>query len=312
MIGAAITAGRIAFAIRRAIASSELIHLHSNGLIVETAAYLARALRKPYLITLYGSEVWHHSPAQNRRYGNIVRTASHRVFYSQALLEFARPLGLAPEPSSVIYAPVAGSLHAESETRRHKLRRSLDIQAGPLLLTVKRLHPVAGYGDLLDALPVIVARHPGARLLIAGEGELQPYLENRISALGMHRHVRLLGRVSNDDLQPYYAASDLFILASRLESWGSVMLEALRCGTPVLASDTPGASEVRSLFKDDVSLFPVGDSAALSRAALDCLAHPKRVGPESRSLLADRFSTGRCMRQYLAAYRRALADWRGT
>ena len=86
------------------------------------------------------------------------------------------------------------------------------------------------------------------------------------------------------------------------------MLEALRCGTPVLASDTAGASEVRSLFKDDVSLFSVGDSAALSRAALNALAQPKRVRQESRSMLADRFSTGSCMREYLAVYRRTLAD----
>ena len=129
-IGAVVTAGRIAFAIRRAIANSDIVHLHSNGLIVETAAYVAHTLRKPYVITLYGSDVWCHSPVQNRRYGNIVRSASHRVFYSNVLLEFARPLDLAPKPSSVIYAPVARTFHAESEGCRHELRRSLGVGRG--------------------------------------------------------------------------------------------------------------------------------------------------------------------------------------
>ena len=173
---------------------------------------------------------------------------------------------------------------------------------------MKRLHPVAGYDDLLDALPLIVARHPDTHLLIAGEGELRPYLESRISALGLHDHVQLLGLIPNDELRPYYAASDLFILPSHLESWGSVMLESIRCGTPVLASDTPGASEVQSVFEDDVSLFPVGDSAALCRGVIDRLAHPRRVQPESQSLVADRFGTAVCMQQYLTVYRQILAS----
>src|SRR5262249_52600012 len=58
--GAAAAAARMAWGMRAAIASSDVVHLHSNGLIVEVGARVARHYRKPFVITLYGTDVWHH------------------------------------------------------------------------------------------------------------------------------------------------------------------------------------------------------------------------------------------------------------
>ena len=307
VLGAAATAGRIMLQARRSVGSADIVHLHSNGLIVEAAGDVARRLRKPYVITLYGTDVWHYSPVRHRRFARVVRDASHRVFYSHALQEFAGQRDLAPEPSSVIYAPVASDFHGETYDRRATLKQALGVGDAPMLLTVKRLHPVAGYHDLINAMPAIVSHQPKVRLLIAGEGELRATLDAQISEVGMRDHIELLGLVPNQELQRYYAAADLFVLPSHLESWGTVMLEALGCGTPVVASNTAGASEVRSLFEEDVQLFPVGDTAALSRAVLDKLARPMRVHSATRSRLENQFSTSGCLRQYLTVYRQALA-----
>ena len=308
ILGAAVTAGRIMLQARRSVGHADVVHLHSNGLIVEAAGDVARRLRRPYVITLYGTDVWHHSPIHHRRFARVVRDASHRAFYSHALLDFARKIDLAPEPSSVIYAPVASNFHVETDARRAALKRALGVNDAPLLLTVKRLHPVAGYHDLINAMPAIVSNQPKVRLLIAGEGELRATLKAQIVEVGMQDHIQLLGLVPNQELQRYYAAADLFVLPSHLESWGTVMLEALGCGTPIVASNTAGASEVRSLFKEDVQLFPVGDAAALARAVLDKLAHPTRVHAATRSILENQFSTSGCLRQYLTVYREALTD----
>ena len=307
VLGAAVTAGRIMLQARRSVARADIVHLHSNGLIVEAAGDVARRLRRPYVITLYGTDVWHHSHVHHRRFARVVQEASHRAFYSHALLEFARQLDLAPEPSSVIYAPVTSDFHGETDERRAALKQSLGVDDAPMLLTVKRLHPVAGYHDFIHAMPAIVSHQPNVRLLIAGEGELRATLESQIAEVGMQDHIQLLGLVPNQELQRYYAAADLFVLPSHLESWGTVMLEALACGTPVVASNTAGASEVRSLFEEDVQLFPLGDTAALSRAVLDRLARPTRVHAATRSSLENQFSTSGCLRQYLTVYRQALA-----
>ncbi|MDP7693706.1 MAG: glycosyltransferase, partial [Vicinamibacterales bacterium] len=84
--------------------------------------------------------------------------------------------------------------------------------------------------------------------------------------LGRESHVRFLGSVPNDELWRYYAGADLFVLPSRLESWGTVMLESLACGTPVVATETAGGCEVRQHFSDDVRLVECERPESLAEA----------------------------------------------
>ena len=146
---------------RKAIARSDLVHLHSNGLLIEAGAWLARRFGKPYIVTLYGTDVSAHDRSRNARYGRVVREASARVFYSRGLLNHASQLGLAPDPSSVIYAPVSSDFHPVDEQTRAALRRELGAGNGPILLTVKHLRPVCGHDTLLSAMPEILRRSSG-------------------------------------------------------------------------------------------------------------------------------------------------------
>ena len=193
LIGAAVAGGRIAMGVSGSVARADLIHLHSNGLIVEAASMVARWRRKPQVLTLYGTDIWHHRADRHRRFGRLVRDVAHRVFYSQALLDHARQMGLAPDPSSVIYAPLQDTFRAVEEAERSALRQRLELGDGPLLLTVKRLHSVAGYHDLIRAMPVILKRFPDARLLIAGAGELRRELETLVARLHLSAAVQFLG-----------------------------------------------------------------------------------------------------------------------
>ena len=123
------------------------------------------------------------------------------MFYSRGLLEHARTMGLAPEPSTVIYAPVAPIFAPVDERERLSLREELGIASGLLLLTVKRLHPVAGHETLLDALPAVARRFPSVQLWLAGDGESRPALEQRTRELGIDGQVRFLGRQDNTSLR---------------------------------------------------------------------------------------------------------------
>jgi len=296
---------------RAAIMGSDLVHLHGNGFIVEVGGLLADRYRKPTVVTLYGTDVWHHDPIRHSRFAAVVRRAAFRVFYSQGLLEFARSLDLAPDPSDVIYAPVAPSLHGLEPDQRAAVRRELGIGEEPYLLTVKRLHPVAGHEDLLRALPSITREFPTARLFLAGEGPLARPLAALAEELGVSSAVRFLGLVDHRTLWRYYAAADLFVLPSRLESWGTVMLEALACGTPVVATDTPGGVEVHEHFPNAVTLVPAGDLEALARVVLQSLRQRKRVDPATVCRLRTEFSVEACAERYLEVYERALASRHG-
>jgi glycosyltransferase involved in cell wall biosynthesis len=293
---------------KRAIAASDIVHLHSNGLLIEAGAWLAKRFRKPYVITLYGTDVSAHDPSRNARYGRVVREASSRVFYSRGLLEHASRLGLAPDPSSVIYAPVSSDFHAVDENARAGLRRELGAGNGPVLLTVKHLRPVCGHETLLRAMPEIVRAQPNVMLWLAGDGDLRPTLELMARDLGVASHVRFLGRVGNDSLWKYYAAADLFVLPSDVESWGTVMLEAMACGTRVLSTDTVGGREVRENFPDDVTIVPRGEPQQLAIAVSQALLEPRRVSPATLANVRRSFTVDACAAKYLSVYERALSS----
>ena len=305
--GGAIVAGtRMAIGASRSVRASDLVHLHSGGFIIEIGGWLAKRYRKPHVITLYGTDISAYDPHRHARFGRIVRGAAYRVFYSRGLLEQARSAGLAPNPSTVIYAPVASGFSPVDERDRRRTREELGVGDGPLLLTVKRLHAVAGHQTLVDALPAVVRAMPSAQLWLAGEGELKPALEGRIRVLGLEGHVRFLGQQDNASLRRYYAAADLFVLPSHVESWGTVMLEALACGTPVVASDTVGGVEVRDTFPDSVRVVRKEAPDELSAAILEELKRGRRASAGTIQRIQTSFSVEACAAQYLEVYRNAV------
>jgi glycosyltransferase involved in cell wall biosynthesis len=308
-IGALATAARLAAAAARAFRGVDLVHLHSNGFLIDAAGWLAARLGRPTVVTLYGTDIWHFDARRHRRFADIVRGAGAQVYYSRALRDRAVELGLAPADAPVVYAPVDGGFSTVTDDERAALRHALGL-SGPLLLTVKRLHEVAGYEDLLRAFTIVAARVPDAQLFIAGDGALRPELERQAAASGLAHRIRFLGVVDNRDLPRYCAAADLFVLPSRLESWGTVMLEALACGTPVVATATAGAREAHGFFDDDVRLTPVEAHEPLAAAIVQALGERRRAGELTRQRIESTFRPAGCAKAYMAVYARVLAGQR--
>jgi glycosyltransferase involved in cell wall biosynthesis len=309
-LGAILAGARMIFRARKAIARSDVVHLHSNGLLIEAAAWLATRFGKPYIVTLYGTDVSAHDRSRNARYGRVVRDAAARVFYSRGLLDHASRLGLATVPSSVIYASVSSDFHAVDEQTRADLRRELGAGSGPILLTVKHLRPVCGHETLLSAMPEILRRHPNAVLWLAGDGELRSTLESMCRDLGIAAHVRFLGRLGNETIWKYYAAADLFVLPSAVESWGTVMLESMACGTRVVTTDTVGGLEVRENFPDDVIVVPRADYGRLAETVSQSLVPLRRVSSATLQRVKSDFTVAGCAAQYFRVYQGALSSRR--
>ncbi len=307
-VGGALAALRMAIRLRGPVRRADVVHLHSNGLVVEVAGLLAERWGAPFVITLYGTDVWHHNPSRHRRFARVVGGAAQRIFYSYGLLDFGRDVGLATGSASVIYAPVGSHFQPATEDERRATRAELGIYDEPLLVTVKRLHPVAGHADLLRAMRSVLDAGTRAHLLLIGDGPLRASLEQLAADLDLGRQVRFLGTVPNARVARYLAAADLFVLPSRLESWGTVMLEALACGTPVVATPTAGAVEVMRLFPRDVRVADGRDPAALTAAMVPALGARCRVSEEARRQLRERFSPEACAAAYLAAYEQARSS----
>ncbi len=290
----------------RVFASADVVHVHSNGLLPEVAASLARLRMKPLVLTLYGTEIWHYAPRpwwSADLFTRMYRAAGHVTFYSQGLLDRAREFGLDRPGLSVVYPPVADYFRPSDEAARLEARRELGLQRRPVLVNVKRLHPLAGQRYLIEAMPAVISAHPDTQLVFCGTGPLQEELQQQARALGVADHVTFAGLVDNRRVALYYAAADLFVLPSLLEACPTVAVEALASGTPVISSDNPGGVELGRLFGDDVSVVPKEDAPALADAIVAFLRQPRRTRHSTADALDREFRPAVSAARYADIYR---------
>ena len=292
---------------RPLLREADVVHVHSSTWMNQVAARLAVRAGKPYVLTHYGTEIWHHD-GRDPLFRRFNRDAHHVTFYSRALLERARALAVPLRAASVVYPPVAEVFRPLPEGERAAVRRRIAPEAGAVLLNVKRLHPLADQGTLLRAFAEVRRERADAVLLIAGTGEMESPLKAQAEALGLGPEVRFLGLVPNDEVAALQGAADLFVLSSVLEATPTVALEALACGTLVVSTDNPGGVELAEIFGPDVAVVPKEDPPALARAILARLAAPGRARAETARLLAERFRVEGVADRYFGLYQEALAS----
>ena len=149
-----------------------------------------------------------------------------------------------------------------------------DVPRDPfLIVTGGRLDPLKGHRFLLDAVRILVhERGRSVRLVVLGQGPLKNELTEFIRLHKLEPHVTLAGFVPNP--LPWYKHARLFVLPSLCEGLPNALLEAVACGTPVLATDSPGGtSEILDGGRCGRLVAP-GDSTALADAIADCMDHP--------------------------------------
>jgi rhamnosyl/mannosyltransferase len=297
-------------AARTAIRRADVVHIHSNGLLAEVAAWLARRLGRPFVLTLYGTEIWHYAP---KRFGPDLFTQAYRgaayvTFYSQGLMNRAVELGLARHQAGVVYPPVAPDFQFHDQRTQQDARARLGLRQRHVLVNVKRLHPLAGQRFLLEALGEVVRTHPDTRLVICGTGPLEGELKDVARAAGVEAHVTFAGLVDNQTIARYDAAADVFVLPSLLEACPTVALEALASGTPVVSSDNPGGVELGEMFGYDVTVVPRENSLALARAIVGVLDEKRRVRESTRRVIEQEFRPASVDRQFRQIYEQVLAS----
>ncbi|OGG90291.1 hypothetical protein A3H03_01555 [Candidatus Kuenenbacteria bacterium RIFCSPLOWO2_12_FULL_42_13] len=113
-----------------------------------------------------------------------------------------------------------------------------------IILFVGRLSPEKNLPFLIHCFKKIKSDHRNVALIIAGDGPEEPKIRRLISALKLEQSTKLLGRVAYQNLPSYFHAADIFVLPSRHESFGKVILEAAAAGKPTVASATTGAKEI--------------------------------------------------------------------
>jgi glycosyltransferase involved in cell wall biosynthesis len=167
-------------------------------------------------------------------------------------------------------------------------------QDAPVFLSVGRLSPAKDFPTLLKAF-ALVRQKMNAKLVVLGEGEERSNLEQLIRQLNIKDDVDLHGFVDNP--YKYIANSSSFVLSSKYEGFGNVLVEALALGKPIVSTDCPsGPSEILDGGKYG-KLVPVGDVDALALAMIESLSIDNDV--QWAKARSEMFSTAQIAQNYM-------------
>lgn len=229
------------------------------------------------------------------------------VAVSQGIRKVLIDAGVPAGRVSQVYSAVDAGAY-QSPLTRDGARRRLGLAADADVVTVvAQLIPRKGHRFLLDAVPTVLGRHPGLKVLFVGDGELHEALEADVGARGLRDVVRLLGY--RDDVADILRASDLLVHPATMEGFANVAMQAMAAGIPVVSSAVGGMPEsVRD--GENGLLVPAADPVALAAAIGRLLADPdlrRRLGERGRAIVESEFTVDAMVRGNLRVYERLLA-----
>lgn len=210
------------------------------------AQFLAEEMGKPFVISVRGSDI--HVLAQFPKRRSLIQTMLQRaqaiIAVSSSLSQAVEALGVDPRRIHVIPNGVDSTLFFPRDRTVTRVEIGWP-QDAHIILSVGRLAPIKGFDVLIRALRKLRDRlRKPVQCYIVGDGELRSPLQREICRLGLERDVFLSGPVPPQELSVWYSAADLFCLLSASEGCPNVVLEALACGTPVVATAVGGIPEM--------------------------------------------------------------------
>lgn len=306
---------------RAAQAGIDLIHVQTPFAAHYAGLRMARRLSVPVLTTYhthFEEYIQHYLPLLPRPAlrGIARRIARHQcdeldavIVPSPAMRDTLVGYGVRA-PLHVL--PTGIPIEQFADGDRDRVRKRLGIsRQRPVALYVGRVAHEKNIGFLLHALVHALRRQPDLLLIIAGEGPALGALQHQAHALRLASHVRFVGYLDRrSELPDYYASADVFVFASRTETQGLVLLEAMAAGLPVYALAAMGT---RSIVEPARGAVPAPDDAEDFGAGLAKLIGDrprlKHLGEEGRRF-AGEWSAPERARQLAALYRSLVASAR--
>ncbi|MBW3541086.1 MAG: glycosyltransferase family 4 protein [Planctomycetes bacterium] len=277
--------------VRRELASAppDLIHVQTRSVLPQ-GLWLARKLDRPVVLTV-------HDYLQNRERLKLDGHVLRIIAVSESVRdELSRRVRIHPERITVIESGVG-------TPEELALPPVLEPGRVPVVGTAGPLEAVKGLPFFLGAAQKVIESHPGVEFLIAGAGPEEHNLRRLARELGIIAHMTFIPRLY--DFSQSLMAMDIFCLPSLRQGLGTIMLEAMARGRPVIATAVGG---VYSVIDDGVTglIVPAQDSGRLAERILELLDDPVRaraLGEAGRRLVRERYGVERMVRQTAELYR---------
>ncbi len=294
--------GWAARAIRGLTAGKRFELVHVNEPHALTAAWLARAHRQlPLLLSRRIGFPLQKNSVSRARYRAVERFLANSRDVAQSLIDS----GIAAERMSIVNEGVE-VLPLPTPEQRSKARKHWGVRENEFLFgCVSVLVPEKGQRHLVEALPLVRALHPEARLLLAGDGTCRAELETLTKRLGQTEAVLFPGFVNN--VEQVYAALDAFVFPSEFEGLGTALQGAMAAGLACVSTKRGALAEVVESERTALVVEPNGKefAAAMLRIILEETLR-KNLGEAGRREVEKRFSADRMVENTIRVYEDVL------
>ena len=259
----------------------DVVHAHFIDLAVATEG-LCKQRSIPYVITEHSSGMNSSKLSEKIkiRSGKAYATADKLLAVSSGL---SRNIFLATGYKSECVQNIVDVhvfKYSQSDKKEHD---------GFTFVSTGGLKPIKGFDFLLDTFKDICLKYPFCDLIIYGDGEEREPLYNRILTLGIEDRVKFMGLSSRNQIAEGYRYADVFVLASRSETFGVAYIEAMAAGLPVIATRCGGPEDF--VTPETGIITPVDDKQALYEAMEFMILHRDKYNSEFISKYAsDHFS----------------------
>jgi glycosyltransferase involved in cell wall biosynthesis len=263
----------------------DIIHVHTPFVAHYLGLRLARELNVPCVETyhtFFEDYLHHYLPVIPKSMArSIARVISTRqcnavdaiAAPSQPMLDVLRAYGVKAEAEVI---PTGLQQHSFKEADGQAFRLKYDIPLErPMLLFVGRVAFEKNISFLLEMTKVLIAKHPDVLLVVTGQGPAEESLHQLAQELGLSNNIKFIGYLDrNTELNACYLAADIFVFASKSETQGLVLLEAMAQGTPVVAIAELGTASI--LVEGKGALIAPDNVEGFAERVHKLLLHPEQ------------------------------------
>ncbi|MEM2280859.1 MAG: glycosyltransferase family 4 protein [Candidatus Bathyarchaeia archaeon] len=258
------------------IKDSDIVHVHGHPYLSSLLAVkVAKKCSKPLVLTQHNTFIkygglWDFAERLNDFLvgSRVLRDSDKIITVSKATLNYVLSLGADPSKTDVLYNGVDVNRFKQSMIKRDAKRLLGFPENSFLVLTVRRLVYKNGIDTLLESAKHAVEKNRDLLFLVIGTGPDFEKICLKIKEFKLEKNFRLLGFIPDSDLPLYYNASDVFVLPSKSgEGLPLVLLEAMACGLPVIATNVGGIPEI--VNQNCGKIVPPNDALALAKKVLE-------------------------------------------